>query len=130
MWTGALIGHIRVAPPTAISVRSFGECAAKLSGQPHIRRSDYVWQRSVKPSAWPTQVRTMDLPGQQEQCFSGADAVGLLTCSVRLNPEATGRLRLAGANARRGFPALVPTIVAEGILDPDAVDRVPVSALT
>jgi hypothetical protein len=31
--------------------QSSGEYGAKFSRQPHIRSSDYIWQRSVKPSA-------------------------------------------------------------------------------
>jgi WD domain, G-beta repeat len=36
---------------TLVSARSSGECEAKFSGQPHIRRPGHIWQRSVKPLA-------------------------------------------------------------------------------
>jgi hypothetical protein len=35
------------------SPQSFGEYGLKFSRQPHICSSEYVWQRSVKPSAQP-----------------------------------------------------------------------------
>ena len=42
-----------------------GEYGAKFSSRTHHRRSEHVCQRSVKPSASPTQVRTWTCRGQQ-----------------------------------------------------------------
>ena len=81
-----------------------GEYGAKFSSRTHHRRSEHVCQRSVKPSASPTQVRTWTCRASRNSPSSAQTRWGLLPCCIRLSPEGTGRLRPTGANTRRGFP--------------------------
>lgn len=56
-------------------------------------------ERSVKPSAQPTQVRTLHLPHQQKSPLTSMNMVrGLFSC-VRLCPAVNGALRLIVPNA-------------------------------
>ena len=73
----------------------------------YLRRSDGTWryrqERTVKPSAQPTLVRTQHLPHQPEQPLTSGEAVGGCRVPVRLCPAGNGRLRLVPANTRRSF---------------------------
>ncbi len=77
-----------------------------------LSRSEGIWrcrqERTVKPSAQPTLVRTQHLPHQRKQPLISGDAMRGCRVPVRSCPTRTGRLRLAGANTGRSLTGPTP----------------------
>ena len=94
----------RVTRTLSVAVRAAGRPGARRHGHvtdsvvpanpawQYLHRSEAIWrcrERSVKPSAQPTLVRTQHLPHQQGQPLTSSYAVGAVLVAVRpMQPDA------------------------------------------